>query len=88
MWSRFQFIFNWLRELYSRNPDEFNLKSRKFNTRKFVFLLITVGSLALNAFLLNRVVYLVKRVQTLENNIQNYNVPYRHNFPIIPYRVP
>lgn len=47
-------IFYLLRELIFDHKDEYNYKSRKFNTRKFITLILFCLSITLNAWIFYR----------------------------------
>lgn len=47
-------LFYLFRELIFDNKDEFDIKSKKFNTRKFIVLILVTMSFVINLWLIHR----------------------------------
>lgn len=63
-------IFYLLRELIFDNKDEYNFKSSKFNTRKFIVLILVCLSLVCNVWLGYRFVTVAKALISTKHQLE------------------
>lgn len=65
-------IFYLLKELIFDNKDEYDFKSRHFNARKFIILIIISLSFVINAWLISRLYYVA--TELIECRTENHIV--------------
>lgn len=87
-WFRLKILSDFLTDLLFDTPEEGQFKSSHFNTRKFFVVCLIVFLFSGCALLLDRVYYLVYRVQALSDTIENACYPYADNLvvPRLPFK--
>lgn len=81
MFKLLQMVIYFLKELIFDKKDELDIKSSKFNTRKFTVFMIVLCSLILNGFCLYRIYQLAKHQIEYKEYIENSCVKNPGNTP-------
>lgn len=64
-------LFYLFRELIFDNKDEFDIKSKKFNTRKFIVLILVTMSFVINLWLVHRFFIAASDISAIRKELQS-----------------
>lgn len=81
MFKFISMVVYFLRELIFDKKDEFDLKSSKFNSRKFTVFLILLLSLLLNVFMMIRVYSLAKHQLDIQGQLVQQSAKNKETVP-------